>query len=111
MERTLIMDINFSKNYAEILFFFVMVIGAIVGLSAPSAFISYIIVTICGLYAGRVILKSRSFITFPALMASIGFAIGFALVLYYGSRKIAIILYIIGIYTGYQVYKKKWLTE
>ena len=105
------MDIQFSKNYAEILFFFVMVIGAIIGLSAPSAFISYIIIIICGLYAGRAIFKSKKYVTFPALLASIGFAFGFAVVLYYGSRQVAVVLYLIGIYAGYQIYKKKWLIE
>ena len=101
----------FSKNWAEILFFIVMVLGAVIGLSAPSAFISYIIVTVCGLYAGRMIFKTKNILMFPFILASVGFLIGFVLVLYYGNRIAAVSLFLLGMVAGYKIYQKKLLRE
>jgi len=111
MERAAMMELNLSKDWAEILFFIVMVLGAIIGLAAPSAFISYIIIAICGLYAGRVIFKTKNIILFPFILASLGFLIGFILVLYYGNRLAATIIFLIGIIAGYKVYQKKLLRD
>ena len=105
------MDLNLTKNWAEILFFLVMVVGAIVGLTAPSAAISYFIIVICGLYAGRIIYKTHNILLFPFILAVIGFLIGFVFVLYDGNRVVVIILFVIAMFTGFKIYQRKYLTD
>lgn len=95
----------------EFWFFVIIIIGVFAALLAPSAAISYIIAFISGIFAGRLIYERKNKIKFPYFMIVLGFAIGYLIGVYYGSRKIVIILFVIGAILSYMLYAKKILKD
>src|SRR3989344_8521496 len=102
---------QFYKNWMEFFFFVLMIIGVIIALTAPSAIISYIIIFLSGMFAGRLIYEKKNKIQFPYFMIIAGFVIGYLIGVYYGSRRIVIALFVIGAILSYKFYDKKILKD
>ena len=92
----------FFKSWVEFVFFVLMVLGLIVGIwaSSFSAVISYIVVFLSGMIGGRLLYDRRKKLTFPYYLIIIGFLIGYVIGTYYGSRKVVIILFVLGDYNS-----------
>ena len=103
--------LDFYKNYYEYLFFALVVIGIVVALLAPSAVISYAVIFLSGIFAGRLLYSRKNKTQFPYLMVIAGFVIGYLIGVYYGSRRIAIALFAIGAVVGYKLFDKKILKD
>ena len=88
-----------------------MIVGVIVALSAPSAVISYMIMLVSGMFAGRMVYERKNKIRLPYLMIITGFVIGYVIGIYYGNRKVAIALFVIGAVVSYKLYDKKILKD
>ena len=101
----------FFKNWAEFFFFVVMVIGFAVSLMAPSAIISYAIVFLSGMIGGRLLYDRKGKLTFPYYIIIMGFLIGYLIGTYYGSRKVVIVLFVLGILFGYRLYSKGYMKD
>ena len=97
------------RNWVEILAFFLLIIGFFLSLSAPSAFLSYIIVFLCGMIAGRLWYQQRKNLKFSWLMIIMGFLFGYVLGTYYGNRKIVVIMFLLGMILSYYVHDKKYI--
>ena len=104
------------KNWMESFFFIVMLIGLLLALASPSAFISYIISFICGLMAGKLIYisrggedRDRQKIKLPFYMVIVGFFIGFLIGVYYGNRIVVVLSFIIASILSYRLHDKKIL--
>jgi hypothetical protein len=112
MERRLKMA-DFFKNWAEMFFFAVMILGFIIGLWATthSAFIGYVIIFLSGMIGGRLLYDRRKKLTFPYYLIIIGFLIGYVIGTYYGSKKVVIILFVLGIFFSYHLRKKGYITD
>jgi len=102
---------DFYKNYYESLFFALVVIGIVVVLLAPSAVISYAIIFLSGILAGRIIYARKNKTNFPYFMVIAGFVIGYLIGVHYGSRWIAIALFAVGAVLGYKLFDKKILKD
>ena len=102
---------DFHKNWMEFFFLVLMIIGVLIALSAPSAVISYLIIFLSGMFAGRLIYERKNKIQFPYIMIIIGFVIGYLIGVYYGSRRIVIALFVIGAILSYKLYEKKILKD
>ena len=102
---------EFYKNWMEFLFMVLMVLGILIALLAPSAAVSYIIIFLSGMFAGRLIYERKDKIQLPYFMIIAGFVIGFLLGVYYGSRRIVIALFVIGVIVSYKLYEKKILRD
>ncbi|MBU0615769.1 MAG: hypothetical protein KJ601_06770, partial [Nanoarchaeota archaeon] len=87
---------SFHKNWAEVLFFSLLVIGFVVSLLAGSAVISYLIIFLIGMMAGRLMFERKGKLKFAYYLIIIGFLIGYILGAFYGSRNIMIILFVLG---------------
>ena len=83
-----------------------MVFGIVLALAAPSAVISYAIIFISGIIAGKVLHMRKNTLQFPFVMIIIGFAFGYVAGVYYGSRRIVIVLFILGAIISYKFYDK-----
>ncbi|MFH0868557.1 MAG: hypothetical protein V1831_04560 [Candidatus Woesearchaeota archaeon] len=103
----------FFKNWAEFFFFVVMVIGLIFGFWATSfsAVISYIVVFLSGMIGGRLIYDRKGKITFPYYIIIIGFLIGYVIGTFYGSRKVVIVLFILGVLLSYHLCNKGYIKD
>jgi uncharacterized membrane protein len=88
-----------------------MLIGVFIALLSPSAAISYIISFISGIFAGRLMYERKNKIKLPYLMIVLGFVIGYLIGVYYGSRKLVIILFVIGAILSYALYDNKILKD
>ena len=104
---------DFYKNWMEFFFFALIVIGIAIALSAPSPVVSYAIIFISGMFAGRLIYKRKNKLQFPYFIIIAGFVIGYLIGVYYGSRKVAItiILFLLGAALGYYLYNKKFIKD
>jgi len=103
----------FFKNWAEFFFFVIMVIGFIFALWATSfsAVISYIVVFLSGMIGGKLLYDRKKKLTFPYYIILIGFLIGYMAGTYYGSRKVVIILFVLGILFGYHLCNKGYIRD
>ena len=103
--------VDFYKNYYEFLFLSLVVIGVVVALLAPSAVISYVVIFLSGIFAGRLIYSRKNKIKLPYFMVIAGFAIGYLIGVYYGSKKVVVLLFIVGAILGYKLFDKKILKD
>jgi hypothetical protein len=99
------------RSWAEFFFFVVMVVGFIIALWAPSAFVSYIVVFLSGMIGGRLLYDRKRKLTIPYYIILAGFLIGYVIGTYYGSRKVIIILFVLGVLLGYHLYNKGYLRD
>ncbi|MBI2647304.1 hypothetical protein HYW99_02400 [Candidatus Woesearchaeota archaeon] len=88
-----------------------MIIGILISLSAPSAVISYFIIFLSGMFAGRIKNKKKNKIQYPYIMIIVGFVIGYLIGVYYGSRSVIVTLFILGIIFSYKLYGNKILKD
>ena len=102
---------QYYKNWMEFWFLVLMAIGVVIALSSPSAAISYIIMFLSGMLAGRLLYERKDKMQFPYLMIIIGFVIGYLIGVYYGSRRVSIALFIIGMILSYKLYDNKILKD
>jgi hypothetical protein len=105
------MKFEYYMDWMEFWFFVIMVIGILIALLAPSAMISYAIAFISGMAAGRLMYERKNKIKFPYLMVIAGFVIGYLIGVYYGSRRLVIVLFVIGAILSYKLYDKKILRD
>ena len=103
--------LNIYKNWVELLFFAIMVIGILISLLAPSAAISYIIMFLSGMLAGRIVYQRKGRMNLHYFIIIFGFVIGYLLGAYYGSRLITGILFMAGAMASYRLYEKKILSD
>ena len=103
--------LDFYKNYWEFLFLVLVVIGIVVALLAPSAVISYVVIFLSGIFAGRLIYARKSKIQFPYFMIIVGFVIGYLIGVYYGSKMLVVLLFVVGAILGYKLFDKKILKD
>jgi len=51
---------EFHRNWMELFFVVLMIVGVLIALAAPSAAISYVIIFLAGIFSGRLIYEKRS---------------------------------------------------
>ena len=103
----------FFKSWAEFFFFVLMIVGLIVSLWATtmSAVISYIVVFLSGMIGGRLLYHRKKKLTIPYYIILAGFLIGYVIGTYYGSRKVVIILFILGVLLSYHLHNKGYIRD
>src|SRR3989344_5295063 len=88
-----------------------MIIGIFVAVIVPSGVMSYIIMLIFGAFTGRIMVKIHHKEHMPYILMLGGFVIGYLLGVYYGSRIIALLFFIAGVFAGHYLYKKGILKD
>ena len=99
------------RDWAQFFFFVLMIAGIIIALAAPSAVISYMVIFISGMMAGRVMYWRQKRFHFAYYIVMVGFLIGYLIGTYYGSRKVIVILFALGAFLSYYLYDKKLLRD
>ncbi len=102
---------HFDKSWMEFFFVVLMIVGVLISFAAPSAAISYAIIFLCGIFAGRLIYEKKNKIQFPYFMIIAGFVLGYLLGVYYGSRIIMLALFAAGAVLSYKLYDKKIVND
>lgn len=102
---------EFYRYWMEFFFVLLMVIGIVVALASPSAVISYFIIFVVGIFAGRLIYERRRNIQLPYFLIIAGFVIGYLIGVYYGNKRLMIVLFVLGSIISYKLYDKKILRD
>ncbi len=103
--------IEYYKSWMEFWFLVLVLVGLAVALLAPSAFIGYLIALLSGFFAGRLLYERKHKISFPYIIIMAGFAIGYVIGVYYASRSIVVLMFILGAVLSYKLYDKKILRD
>ena len=103
----------FFKSWVEFFFFVLMVFGFVIALWATSfsAVISYVVVFLSGMIGGRLLYDRKRKLTIPYYIILAGFLIGYLIGTYYGSRKIIIVLFVLGVLFSYHLYNKGYVKD
>ncbi|MBN2112414.1 hypothetical protein JW707_04940 [Candidatus Woesearchaeota archaeon] len=97
----------FMDNWAEFFALVLLIVGFIVGISAGSAVILYIISVLFGAAFGRWWFRFKKKLKIPASIITIGALIGLTLGSFYGDRKIVILLFVAGFAASYYLHERK----
>ena len=101
-------------NWPEILATIVIIIGFFLAISAGSAIMLYFVMLLMGLFFGRLWFMIQRQIKMPWFIVIFCFLLGFligAFVTRYGDSKIIILIFIIGIMTGYYLHAKNLISS
>jgi len=98
--------VNFFENWVEFFFFVLLVIGFMLSILAPSAFLSYIMIFACGGMAGRLMYERKKKLQFPYYLIIVGFLIGYIIGAYYGNKVVILTLFLLGGILSYYLHDK-----
>jgi hypothetical protein len=100
---------SFSDDWPETLAFVLLIAGFIVSLKATSAFLSYVVIVICGALFGRIWWRFRKNMSIPIILIALGFLIGYTLgaAFTYASAKVVFLLFILAVGVSYYIHEKK----
>jgi len=102
---------RYYRNWAEIFFFILLVIGFLLSLATPSAVLSYALIFVAGMMGGRLIYERKDKLQFPYYLMIIGFLIGYILGAFYGNRNVIIILFVLGGFLSYILHDKGYIRD
>ena len=98
--------LNLLTTWVEVVAFILLVIGFILSIFMGSAFMSYVVILLFGVMAGRVIFFKRT--SFPVYVIGMGFLFGYLLGSRYGKWKIILFCFLSGIVISYYLHKKEY---
>jgi len=103
------MALDIFRNWMEIFFVIILVIGIIAAIIVPSNFVSYLTITVSGIAAGKIIYDRKNKVRFPYILIITGFIIGYVMGTYNASRQLILILFVLGALISYHVHEKELL--
>lgn len=102
---------EFYTNWMEIFFIVLVFLGFIAALVAPSPFVSYLMISVSGMFAGRLMYERKGRIKLPFYVIIAGFFIGYLVGAYYGSRILIVIIFLCSSVFSYRMYEKGILRD
>jgi len=103
------MTAYFFRNWAEVIFFILLIVGFLFSLAAPSAVLSYLIIFLAGMTGGRLIYTRKKSMVFPYVLIIIGFLIGYLIGSRYGDWLVITILFVLGSILSYYLHEQGWI--
>ncbi len=88
------------NSWVEFVTLSTLIVGFVLSLFVYSAFLSYVIVLLCGVMIGGVFYHKKDFV-FPWVVITLGFLAGFVIGNRYGNSKLIAVFYIIGMVLSY----------
>jgi hypothetical protein len=104
--------IAWIDNWAEWSAFSVMILGLIIALISDSAIISYTLIMLSGFMVGRAYYIRKSRMRFPFYLVTLFYLIGYTIgvaATKRGEPPVVVVCFLIGIYLGNQIYKRRLL--
>ena len=99
----------FFRNWAEVIFFILLIIGFLFSLVAPSAVLSYLIIFTAGMMGGRLIYTRKKSMIFPYVLILIGFLIGYLIGSRYGDWLVTTVLFVLGSILSYYLHEQGYI--
>ncbi len=99
-----------SESWAETFAVVLLLIGFFAALFLGSAVLSYLVITLSGLLAGRYFFQRRvAQPIFPFIMIIIGFLLGFMLGAIWANKVLILFLFVAATFASYFLHKKGYL--
>ncbi len=99
------MALDLTQTWPEIASGFILIAGLAVSLLSPSPAVSYVIVLVAGLLFGKLWQSRQQRAGSVGFVMTAVFLLGFLLGMVQGDQRIAVILYVLAVSTGYWVSK------
>lgn len=99
--------VTMLENWPETLALALLIIGLALSLASGSAFLSYILIILCGGAAGRLWFSMNKSWKFAGTLLISGFLVGFLLGSYYANKIILTILFFVGAILSYYLHERK----
>ncbi len=106
--------VEFFRSWAEVAAFAFMFFGIFIAILSPSAFISYIIVLLSGMIAGRIFYERRKNTRIAYTMVTLGFVAGYAagaFFRHFGNILVILVLFLIGIIVMYKLSERGFIPD
>ena len=99
--------IDLSAWWVELICFVVLVVGFLFSITLQSAVISYVVILLFGLLAGRLIYYKKY--SFPFYLIGFALLLGYVLGTRYGQWKLVILFFLLGAAISYYLHAEGWL--
>ncbi|MBW2988997.1 hypothetical protein KY358_01625 [Candidatus Woesearchaeota archaeon] len=96
-------------NWVEFIAFILLVTGFVFSLLAPSAVLSYMIIFVVGMMAGRWIYARKKTMVLPYALTILGFLIGYLLGSRYGNWLATTVLFVLGAIFSYYLHEQGFI--
>ena len=105
------MSSYFFRNWVEVVFFILLIIGFLFSLLAPSAVLSYVIILFVGMVGGRMVYFRKKSMVFPYVFICIGFLLGYLIGARYGGWLVIIVLFVLGNILSYYLHDQGFIRD
>lgn len=104
------LKLTWQQNWPEVMSFWLFIFGFILALLARSAVIAYVLISLAGLWGGRVWFRIKKNFKVAWTLTLISFLFGFLigrLILNfdYGNGRVIVFLYVLGIFIGFYLHE------
>ncbi|MBI2148001.1 hypothetical protein HYU19_06060 [Candidatus Woesearchaeota archaeon] len=99
--------VSMLEHWVDFLFYTLLVIGFVVSLILQSAFLSYIVIVLFGIMAGRILFHYKKYVTTYIIL--FGFLVGFVAGSRFADWLLLVLFFLFGASAGYYIHQKKWL--
>ncbi len=104
----------FFSSWAEVAAFTFLFFGVFIAILSPSAFISYLIILLSGMIAGRIFYERRKNTKIAYTMIILGFLAGFAagaFFRHFGNVLVILVLFIVGAIVMYKISERGFIPD
>lgn len=101
--------VNLYERWVEWVSFGLLIIGLFLGLWSGSKVVTYLVILLCGIIFGRNMFIKRFGHKIIFYVMMFAFLIGFVLGSFYGKTSVIVVLFIIGMISGYWLNKKEYI--
>jgi len=101
--------VNLQKQWVELLFGVFLIIGIIISFTAPNLPVSFILLFLTGIMAGKMLYFGKKAIKLPTVLVIIGFILGYTLGTRFTSWKGVLLVFLLGGLVGFYIYEKGYL--
>jgi CHASE2 domain-containing sensor protein len=101
------------SSWAEFCAFAFVFVGIFIAFLSPSAFISYVIIFLAGMIAGRILWERRRNTKTAYVMITLGFIFGFSVgaLRYYGNPFVVVVLFAVGVIVMHKLSERGFIPE
>jgi len=103
--------LDLVNAWVDYVLLFMLAIGFIFSVSLGSAFISYVVIFLCGIFTGRMLYQNRKALPFKYYIIFFVFLVGYLFGTYFsfGSRKVIVVIFIAASLISYYIHDKKYI--
>ncbi|MCP3682973.1 MAG: hypothetical protein GY861_09805 [bacterium] len=97
---------EFLMNWVELSFVLFIIIGFIIATIIRNAFLSYVVIFLCGAIFGKMLFHGKKDFLFPYVLLTIGFGLGYIIGDRVAETTFILIVFVLGNCVSYLIHEK-----